>query len=83
MVGAQSFRVAVFEGDDELAAQNFRVTRSQVTTWENAEDLVPSVEKALRFKLGDGGHSLRVELRGTLARDCGIRVERLGSEKYE
>lgn len=83
LVGAQSFRLAVFAGDDELVGQNLRVTKSQVASWENAGGLVPSVEKTLRFRLPDGSHALRVELHGTLARDCGIRVETLAGEKYE
>jgi hypothetical protein len=75
--------MSVYEGDRVLAEDNFRVTRSLAATYSGATGTVPSVEKALRFRLGAGSHRLRAELNGTLAPSAGFRVERIASEKYE
>ena len=82
MVGAQNYVLSVRQGDEELAAQNFRVDRSALS-YANEPGIVPGREKSVRFSLGEGSHRLRLVLGGTLAQSAGVRVERLVNEKYE
>ena len=83
MVGSQNFVATLTKDGRELVGENFRVSRDRVGTWDNAPDIVPSTERTARFSLGEGMHRLHLVVRGTLARSCGFRVERIASEKYE
>jgi hypothetical protein len=83
MVGAQNFVLAVTEGGRELVASNMRVSRTGSATWANAPGELPASERTVRFRVGEGTHRLGLELRGTLARSAGVRLERIANEKYE
>ncbi|MFO7676077.1 MAG: hypothetical protein R6X12_07175 [bacterium] len=83
MVGAQNYVLAVTGGGVELAAPNLRVSRTGSANWANAAGELPATERSVRFRVGEGTHRLRLELRGTLARSAGVRLERIADEKYE
>ncbi|UCG41956.1 MAG: hypothetical protein JSU73_08690 [candidate division WOR-3 bacterium] len=82
MVGAQNFVLTVDKGGQQVATDNFRVSRSGAV-YVNEPGLVPSSRKGLRFNLGEGVHRLSILLSGTLARSAGVLVERIVNEKYE
>jgi hypothetical protein len=82
MVGAQNFVLTVDRGEQQVATDNFRVSRSGAV-YVNEPGLVPSSRRSLRFNLGEGVHRLSILLSGTLARSAGVLVERIANEKYE
>ncbi len=83
MVGAQNFVLTAAEGEEELVQKNFRVTRSGTAHYIETPELVPSTERATKFRVGEGTHRLTLVVNGTLARSAGVRVEFHPSEKYE
>lgn len=60
-LGKQSFSLAAFENDSQLAAQQFEVRRAKAVQCPDRKDLHPSISRRLRFDLPAGAHSVKVK----------------------
>lgn len=58
--GKQSFSLAVFENDSQLAAQQFEVRRAKAVQCPDRKDLHPSISRRLKFDLPAGAHLVKV-----------------------
>jgi hypothetical protein len=60
VLGKQSFSLAAFESDSQLAAQQFEVRRAKAVQCPDRKDLHPSISRRLKFDLPAGVHSVVV-----------------------
>ncbi|MCL6466294.1 MAG: hypothetical protein K6T77_06020 [candidate division WOR-3 bacterium] len=77
MRGEQVFGIAVEENGAPIAERSFRVKKALGARYEEVSDVVPSVERVLRFDLNPGVHRLKIILQGTTAKGGALIVERL------
>ena len=64
VLGKQSFSLAAFESDSQLAAQQFEVRRAKAVQCPDRKDLHPSISRRLKFDLPVGVHSVVVRFHG-------------------
>lgn len=80
MRGEQVFGIAVQEDGKLITERSFRVKKALTLRYEEMSDVVPSVERVLKFDLKPGAHRLKIVLQGTTAKGGALMLERLVKE---
>ncbi len=81
--GGQSYVFRLTSGERVIQERTFRVLRDLEAEYKEVKNVVPSVEKQVKVKIGEGEHRFAVSIAGTIAKTASMAIERLPSEKYE
>lgn len=73
MIGDQNYTIVV-EKDGKVENYALKCYKSQMITYKDRKDLVPSNARSFHINVGEGAHTLRFSLTGTIAESAAIRI---------
>ncbi len=79
----QNFLVRIEDNGRTIVEQTLRVRRDLNARYGEISGVLPSVERQVRFSIGEGVHRIVVVITGAAAKNGVFAVERSANEKYE